>query len=122
MTWNAPHVILFKMLIQSLFSILFLFAGAFEADFTADVDVMGLGWEVEVAGFSLRLVSQHKCKRYFFSSAYLIMICLVLLGVVNSLNSWLGKLTAIINKVLILDSLSIGGNAFLVDIENFSAI
>ena len=57
MTWNAPHVILFKMLIQSLFSILFLFAGAFEADFTADVDVMGLGWEVEVAGFSLMLVS-----------------------------------------------------------------
>ena len=96
MTWNAPHVILFKMLIQSLFSILFLFAGAFEAD----VDVMGLGWEVEVAGFSLRLVSRHKCKRYFFSSAYLNMICLVLLGVVNSLNSWLGKLTAIINKVL----------------------
>ena len=95
MTWNAPHVILFKMLIQSLFSILFLFAGAFEAD----VDVMGLGWEVEVAGFSLRLVSQHKCKRYFFSSAYLIMICLVLLGVVNSLNSWLGKLReAIIKK------------------------
>ena len=100
MTWNAPHVILFKMLIQSLFSILFLFAGAFEADFTADVDVMGLGWEVGVAGFSLRLVSRHKCKRYFFSSAYLNMICLVLLGVVNSLNSWLGKLTAIINKVL----------------------
>ena len=101
MTWNAPHVILFKMLIQSLFSILFLFAGAFEADFTADVDVMGLGWEeVEVAGFSLRLVSRHKCKRYFFSSAYLNMICLVLLGVVNSLNSWLGKHTAIINKVL----------------------
>ena len=99
MTWNAPHVILFKMLIQSLFSILFLFAGAFEADFTADVDVMGLGWEVGVAGFSLMLVSWHKCKRYFFSSAYLIMTCLVLLGVVNSLNSWLGKLTAIINKV-----------------------
>ena len=96
MTWNAPHVILFKMLIQSLFSILFLFAGAFEAD----VDVMGLGWEVGVAGFSLRLVSRHKCKRYFLSSAYLNMICLVLLGVVNSLNSWLGKLTAIINKVL----------------------
>ena len=100
MTWNAPHVILFKMLIQSLFSILFLFAGAFEADFTADVDVMGLGWEVGVAGFSLMLVSWHKCKRYFFSSAYLNMICLVLLGVANSLNSWLGKLTAIINKVL----------------------
>ena len=100
MTWNAPHVILFKMLIQSLFSILFLFAGAFEADFTADVDVMGLGWEVGEAGFSLMLVSWHKCKRYFFSSAYLNMICLVLLGVVNSLNSWLGKLTAIINKVL----------------------
>ena len=100
MTWNAPHVILFKMLIQSLFSILFLFAGAFEADFTADVDVMGLGWEVGVAGFSLMLVSWHKCKRYFFSSAYLNMICLVLLGVVNSLNSWLGKLTTIVNKVL----------------------